>query len=175
MAKENEKEIVTGLEKVETKEELKEKEYDLVAALMEAAAFREDEDLITEVDIKRNGKFLFSVRVRPIGDDEAKAARKKATKYMPNPQNRKLPPIEKEFNANMFNSLIIYTATVEEDRAKIWGNKAIMDKFSLVEPYESVNVLLTVGEKSELVDTIIGISGMDVDDEEVSTEEYVKN
>ena len=175
MAKEMEKEILTGLESAENKAELKEKEYDLVAALMEAAAFREDEDLITEVDIKRNGKFLFSVRVRPIGDDEAKAARKKATKYMPNPQNRKLPPIEKEFNANMFNSLIIYTATVEEDRAKIWGNKAIMDKFNLVEPYESVNVLLTVGEKSELVDTIIGISGMDVDDEEVSTEEYVKN
>lgn len=170
--KKEEMEIVTGLE---TAANVKEAEYDLVAALMEAAAYREDKDLVTPVDIKRGGKFLFTVNVRPIGDAETRAARKKATKYMPNPQNRKLPPIEKEFNASLFNSLIIYSATTEEDKQKIWGNKAIMDKFNLVEPYESIDVLLTVGEKTALADTIVEISGMDVEDEEVSTEEYVKN
>lgn len=175
MAKENkELEIVTGLESAN---DVKEAEYDLVAALMEAAGYREDKDLITPVDIKRGGKFLFTVHIRPIGDMEVKAARKRATTMMPNPQNRKLPKIEKEFNSGLFNNLIIYAATTDEDKANIWGNRAIMDKFSLVEPHESVDVLLTVGEKTALADLVVDISGMDSSDneEEVSKEEYVKN
>ena len=167
-----EKTIVTGLE---TASNPKEAEYDLVSALLEAASFREDQDLLTTVDIKRNGKYFFSVNIRPVGDAEVRAARKKATKYMPNPQNRKLPPVEKEFNSGLFNALIIYYATTEEDRKNIWGNKTIMDKYSLVEPYESIDVLLTVGEKTALADKVVEISGMDIDDEEISTDEYVKN
>lgn len=174
MAKTTEKdfEIVTGLENVENK---KEAEYDLVAALMEAAGYRNDKELITTVDIKRGEKYLFSVDIHPIGDDEVRAARKKATTYMPNPQNRKLPKIEKEFNGGMFNALIIYAGTTDEDKAKIWGNRAIMDKFGLVEPFESISVLLTAGEKAALSDKVIDISGMDIEDEEVSKEEYTKN
>ena len=173
MAKATEKdiEIVTGLENVENK---KEAEYDLVAALMEAASYRDDKELITTVDIKRSGKYLFSVDIHPIGDDEVRAARKKATTYMPNPQNRKLPKIEKEFNGGMFNALIIYAGTTEEDRVRVWGNRAVMDKFGLVEPYESISVLLTAGEKAALSDKVIEISGMDIEDD-VSTEEYTKN
>lgn len=172
MAKEIEKEIVTGLENASNP---KDAEYNLVAALLEAAGYREDEDLITTVEIKRAGKFLFEVNIRPIGNDETKAARKKATKMMPNPQNRKLPPIEKEFDSGLFNSLIIYYATTEEDKAKIWGNAAIMDKFNLVNPWESIDILLTIGEKTALSDKVVEISGMDLDDDEVTDEEYVKN
>lgn len=176
MAKENEKnlelEIATGLE---TASDKKEAEYDLVASLLEAASYREDKDLLTTIDIKRSGKYLFSVNIRPIGDVEVKAARKKATKYMPNPQNRKLPPIEKEFNSGLFNALLIYYATTEEDKKNIWGNKAIMEKYSLVEPHESIDILLTVGEKVAISDKVIEISGMDVEEEEVSLEDYTKN
>lgn len=171
-AKENENVVVTGLE---TASNTKEAEYNLVEALLEAASYREDKDLITTVEIKRSGKFLFSVDIRPIGDAEVKAARKKATKYMPNPNNRKLPPIEKEFNGSLFNSLIIYSATTDEDKKKIWGNPAIMDKFGLVEEHESIDILLTVGEKTALSDKVVEISGMDETDEEVSVEEYTKN
>ena len=170
--KNEEREIVTGLENANN---VKEASYDLVASLMEAAGYRENKDLITTVNIARSGKFLFAVDIRPVGDVEIRAARKKATKYMPNPQNRKLPPIEKEFNGSLFNSLIIYAATTDEDKARIWGNKAIMDKFGLVEAYESIDILLTVGEKTALADKVVEISGMDIEDEEVSTEEYVKN
>lgn len=176
MAKENEKnlelEIATGLE---TASDKKEAEYDLVAALLEAASYREDKDLLTTIDIKRSGKYLFSVNIRPIGDAEVKAARKKATKYMPNPQNRKLPPIEKEFNSGLFNALLIYYATTEEDKQKIWGNKTLMEKYNLVEPHESIDILLTVGEKVALSDKVIEISGMDVEEEEVTLEDYTKN
>lgn len=162
-------EIITGLEVAEN---TKETEYDLVASLLEAADYRND---ITPVDIARAGKFLFTVHIHPIGDDEVKAARKRARIMMNNPQNRKLPKIEKEFDSNLFNSLIIYAATTDEDKQKIWGNKSVMDKFNLVEPHESINVLLTVGEKTELSDLVVEISGMDEKDEEVSKEEYTKN
>lgn len=167
--KEQEMEIVTGLE---TAHDAKEAEYDLVEALMEAASFREE---LTPVDITRNGKVLFTVHIHPLGDDEVKACRKRATTMMPNPNNRKLPKIEKEFNTNLFNSLIIYAATSEEDQKNIWGNPAIMKKFDLVEPHESINILLPVGAKSLLTDKVIEISGMNDDEEEVDTEEYVKN
>lgn len=170
--KENEIEIVTGLEEAENP---KQAEYDLVASLLKAAEYREDPDLIQPVDIKRNGVYLFTVHLRPIGEEEVSKARKKATTYMPNPQNRKLPPVRKSFDDTLFNSLIIYAGTTDEDKKKIWGNQAVLDKYNLMQPHESIDVLLTLGEKTELSDLVIQISGMDVDDEEVSKDEYIKN
>lgn len=166
--KNEDREIITGLEATKNPDA----EYDLVASLLEAADFRND---LTTVEIRRNGKFLFEVNIHPVGDEEVKAIRKKATTMMPNPQNRKLPKIEKEFNSGMFNSLLIYTASTDEDRKNIWGNETIMKKYNLVEPYESIDKLLTVGEKAALSDKVIEISGMDIEDEEVTEEEYVKN
>ena len=174
-AKKHEDEImVTGLETATTAKEKKEKEYDLVASLLKAADYRNDEDLITTAEIRRNGKFLFEVNLHPIGDEEAKKIRRKATSYMPNPTNKKLPPIEKDFNSGLFNALIIYHGTTEEDKKRIWGNKEIMDKFNLIEPHESIDVLLTVGEKNKLSDLVIEISGWN-EETDKDEEEYVKN
>lgn len=160
---ETEKMSVTGLD---TAENRKEAEYDLVTSLLAAAEFKTDEDNITEVEIKRAGKYLFTVHIHPIGDPDARFARKKATIYMPNPNGKKLPPIEKDFNNAKFGSWLIYLATTEDDQQKIWGNPAIMKAKNLMEPYESVDVLLTMGEKRKLLDLVVDISGMDDDDEE---------
>ncbi len=136
------------------------KEEDIVAALLEAADFRNDEGLITPVEIKRNGKILFSFKVRPVSDGEAAFARKKARKMIPNPAGKKLPRIEGEFDAPKFNSWLIYVATVDEDKERVWGQKAIMDKYDLMEPWETVGIVLTAGEKNAVVDVITDISGM---------------
>lgn len=93
-SKEEEKTSVTGLDVAENR---KEAEYDLVKSLLEAAEFKVAEDNVTQVDMKRNGKFLFSVNLHPISEPDARLARKKATLYMPNPNGKKLPPIEKDF------------------------------------------------------------------------------
>lgn len=159
---------ITGLD---TAENRKEAEYDLVKSLLEAAEFKTSEESVTEVEIKRNGKFLFTVRVRPLSDPDTRLARKKATTYMPNPNGRKLPPIEKDFNNATFKSWIIYLATVPEDQEKVWGNSAIKEKFSLAERWESIDVLLTLGEKNKLFNLITEISGLDDDDEEEMDEE----
>ena len=169
--KETEKLNVTGLD---TAENRKEAEYDLVSALLEAADFKTDDNNITEVEIKRAGKYLFTVHIHPISDPDARFARKKATVYMPNPNGKKLPPIEKEFNNSKFGSWLIYLATTEDDQNKIWSNPQVMGKKGLMEPWETVDALLTLGEKRKLLDLVTSISGMDDDEdgESMNEEEF---
>ncbi len=176
MANIEEKKSVTGLDLASDR---KEAEYDLVASLLEAAEYKTDESNISEVSIDRNGKHYFTVRLHPVSDTDARFARKKATIYMKNPNGPKLPPIEKEFNSTLFNSWLIYLATTEEDQAKIWGNPELAKKHGLVQPVDAVDLLLMAGEKSEIVDLITKISGMDDEDDDgeeiIDTEEYAKN
>lgn len=168
-----EKKDVTGLT---TATDRKEAEYDLVKALLESAEYKTSEEVITEVEIKRNGKYLFTVHVHPISEPDVRTSRKKSTTYMPNPNGKKLPPIEKDFDTARFNAWLIYLATTEEDQQKIWNNTAIMQKYNLAQPVESIDVLLTLGEKRKLADIVTDISGLDEDEEEtVSEEEYAKN
>lgn len=172
MAANNEERDITGLDQATDR---KEAEYDLVKALLEASEFKTDEDAVQEVEIKRGGKYLFTVHLHPISEPDATMARKKSTVYMPNPNGKKLPPIEKERNTAKFNSWLIYLATTEEDQEKIWGNRAIMEKFNLAQPYESIDCLLTLGEKQKLVELVMDLSGLSDDEEEINEEEYAKN
>ena len=171
---ETEKKSVTNLDFATDR---KEAEYDLVTALLEASEFKTADDQITEVEIKRAGKYLFTVHIHPISEPDARTARKKATIYMPNPNGKKLPPIEKDFDSAKFNSWLIYLATTEEDQKKIWGNPAIMQAKGLMQPWESIDVLLTLGEKRKLADLVTDISGLDDDEDEETQdeEEYAKN
>lgn len=172
--KDEEKTSVTGLDVAENRQEA---EYDLVKSLLEAAEFKVADESVTEVNLKRAGKFLFTVNLHPISEPDARVARKKATIYMPNPNGKKLPPIEKDFDSSKFNSWLIYLATTEEDQKKIWGNPAVMQKYNLAQPVESIDVLLTLGEKRKLADLVTDISGMndDEDEEAITPEEYAKN
>ena len=156
---------------ISTKQAQEDAEYNLVEALLQAADFESD---ITSVDIRRGGKYYFTVHIRPISDEETRIARKKATKMVRNPAGKKLPKIEGEFNDVIFNSWIIYLATTEEDKKKIWGNKQVMDKFDILEPVYTIDKLLTFGEKTALADTVAEISGMN-DDDDMTDEEYAKN
>lgn len=164
--KTEEKKSVTGLDQASNR---KEAEYDLVSSLLSAAEYRTNDNNITEATIVRGGKFLFAVNVHPLSDEDTRFARKKATVMMPNPENKKLPPIEKEFNNAKFKSWLIYLATTEEDQKKIWGNSQIMQKYNLQEPWESIGILLTGGEKNRLFNLVTKISGFD--DEEFGDEE----
>lgn len=168
-----EKKDVTGLS---TATNRKDAEYDLVKALLESAEYKTSEEEITEVEIKRSGKFMFAVHLHPISEPDVRTARKKSTTYMPNPNGKRLPPIEKDFDTAKFNAWLIYLATTEEDQQKIWGNPTIMQKFGLAQPVESIDILLNLGEKRKLADLVSEISGMDDDeDETVDEEEFSKN
>lgn len=173
--KENEKQSVTGLDFAEDR---KEAEYDLVKSLLEAAAFKTDESNITEVSIERGGKFLFMVRIHPLSDADVKQAKKHAGIYRDNPTNKKLGKVRVDTDDAKFGSWLIYLATVEADQEKIWSNPAIMKQFGLMQPWESVDCLLTTGEKARLLEQVFKISGLnddDEDEEQMDEEQFAKN
>lgn len=175
MSNTEEKKSVTGLDQAENR---KEAEYDLLEGLLAAAEYKTSDDSIVEVDLKRNGRFLFTVHLHPISDKDAKFARKKATKMVPNPAGAKYPKIEGEFDSAVFNSWLIYLATTEEDQEKIWGNPKIKSMYGIVNNVDSIEILLTIGEKSKFVEEVMKISDMldDDDDEETMDEvEFAKN
>lgn len=155
----------------------REDEYDLVSSLLAAAEYQQTPDMTKEVEIRRKGRLYFTVHVHPVSEDDFSLARKKASKYYENPQGKKLPRVRGELDSNLFNSWIIYLATTEEDRDKIWGNAAIMKKFNLLKPVEAINCLLIAGEKSQLIELIFGISKLSDDEDEEETEalDYAKN
>lgn len=159
----NENKNVTGLD---TAVDRKEAEYDLVTALLEAAAYKTDEDSITEVTIARNGKFLFKVRIHPLSDADVKQAQKMAGVYKPNPTNKKLGKVKVDQENDKLASWLIYLATVPEDQEKIWGNSKIMSTYNLMQPWESVDTLLKKGEKDKLLDQVFEISDMNDDEDE---------
>lgn len=167
--KDIEKKDITGLANTTNR---KDAEYDLVDALLSAAEYKTADENLTEAEIKRNGKVLFTVTVHPVSDQDTRFARKKATVYMKNPNGRGLPPIEKEFDNSKFKSWLIYIASTENTQEKIWGNLAIMQKYNLQERWESIDVLLTVGEKNKLFEVITDISGLNDDDEVVDEENF---
>ena len=151
----------------------KDTEYDLVKSLLAAADFRNTEDAVTEIAIRRGEKYYYTFHIMPISEEEVRTARKKATSYMKNPQGAKYPQIEKDFNSSLFNSWLIYLATTKDDREKIWGNAAVKQKYGLMENVESIDRLLLLGEKSAVVDKIIEISGLDAE-ESFDAEDYAK-
>ncbi len=163
---------VTGLENASDR---KGTEYDLVKSLLSAMDYQTEAENITEVEIKRNGVYYFTVHLHPISDEQVRVARKKATVYMPNPNGKRLPPIEREVNNAKLKSMIIYLATTEEDQQKIWGNQAVKDKAGLMESYESIDVLLKAGEKGKLFDLVLEISGLEDGEDNMDEEEYAGN
>lgn len=171
-AKATEKESVTGLDMASNR---KEAEFDLVKNLLEAASFKTAEESISTVDIKRAGRFLFSVDIHPLSDADLRLADKRAAIMCDNPAGKKFPKIQKDYDNSVYKSWLIYLATTEEHQKQIWGNPAIMQKFNLMQPVESIDKLLTIGEKKNLMDIISDISGLggDDDNEEMDDETFL--
>ncbi len=151
----------------------KEAEYNLVNSLLKAVDYKTADDSQVEVEIRRKGVYFFTVHVHPIGDKELQEARRHATEYARNPQGPRYPKIEKGVNGGLLNSWLIYLATAKEDREQIWGNKAVMSKCGVMQPVDTIDELLTMGEKTMLIETVSRISGLD-DGEAPTQEEYAK-
>ena len=75
MATEIKNENVTGLDNATDR---KGAELDLIERLFLAAKYKEDADSIQPIDITRNGTYLFTLHIHPIGDDDVAKANKEA-------------------------------------------------------------------------------------------------
>ena len=147
--------------------DLRANEESLLDNLLAAANYKDDEDETVEIVINRKGKDLFSFRIHPLSEDDFNRCRKKCTKYVKSRTNAGAR-IPEEVDTVRYRCMLIYEATVPEDRAKIWDNKQLWKKKDLVTGTEAVDALLKAGEKNAVCDKIDSISGYELTEEEVA-------
>ena len=160
-----------------------EAEFDLVEGFLKAVEFKTDEENIKNIEIRRNGKHFFSFRVHPLSEADLQKAKKSATTYMPNPAGKQFPAIEKATSKVVYNSNVIYLATVEEDKKQLWDNKELQNKLGVMMGYELIDKALMAGEKDMIIDVIEGISGYGIsldpeengENENISESEFAGN
>lgn len=149
----------------EQREELLAMEDDLLRGLLMAAKERETETVT--IEIARKGKVLFRFRIRGLTEDEYTSCREKATHYV---VNRRLGGIKipQDTNTALFRSFLIYTATVEEDRKRLWDNKKAWEMLNVLSGPELIDKVLLAGEKDAIVEKIDQMSGFSSDLEETA-------
>lgn len=145
-------------------------EDELIKNILEAANFENDEDLWREIEIARNGKVLFSFRVRPLTGEELERSKKEGRKYTKARGRKVLDDIDEQ----AIRAWIIYTATVDEDKAKIWDNDRVKRSLNCLHGTDVVQETLRPGEINAIVDVLDEISGYDVDFQQESFDK-IKN
>ncbi len=158
---------------VETSEEAKEiiraNEEDFIQGLIDAAGYVNEDT--THIEIARGGKVFFAFDIHPLPEEEYDKCKKKHTKYVRNKQfGMKLP---EETNSVKYRAALIYTATVEADRAKLWDNKKVWrvlesKGFQIMSGLDVIEYALKAGEKEKVLEEIDRISGYESNLEEVA-------
>ena len=168
-----------------TKEEVLQNENSMLQGLLEAGSYKDDEEFRRKIEIKRGGRTMFSFTVRPLDESEEIACYRKATPKVNNPAGRHLPKVDGKTDTAAMRSWKIYTATIDEDRVKVWGNAEYKRQKNLVTPIEVIDSLLRSGDKDAVLAVIDSISGSGSGNDAVdsgedesnppSLEEYAKN
>jgi hypothetical protein len=142
-------------------------EADILKGLLEAAAGKTSEENFQPIEVIRNGEVKVFFRIRPLSEEEYTKCREDATKYVRNKQfgGIKLP---EDTNTVRFRSALIYTATVEEDRKKIWDNKEAQKALKVLNGVDLIDLVLFAGEKDKILERIDSISGYESKLEEVA-------
>lgn len=138
-------------------------EQDIVSALLEAGSWRKD-NVIREVQIVRDEQIKFSFKVESLTEDEWRKCRRQNT----NNKGRRT----EELDESRFLSQIIYEATVEEDKQRLWRNREVWKKLGVASGIDVVNQILKPAEKAKIVEVISNISGYD---DEENLDEMIKN
>ena len=152
----------------EIREELVFNEDEILRALTDKS---QHEDRVEIIEVLF-GKTRFTFRIRPLSEKEWDKCRERNTKYQ---KNRRLGGMRlpESTNTTGYHSDLIYTATVAEDKAKLWDNKRLWGAVNAVTGTDMVDKLIPyAGKKQAIIDRIEVISGFN-DDEEYN--ETVKN
>ena len=147
-------------------EEILMNEDAILRGLIEASNEKDSESSYKRVQIRRNGVLKFEFRIRPVSEEESLACHDHATKFAP--RKRGQPKREIETNQAMFRSWLIYTATVDADRARTWDSKKAQKALNVMQGVEMIDAVLLSGEKDRIIDLINEISGYSDDTEETA-------
>lgn len=152
----------------ETQSQMRLNEEDLIQGLIDAAGYSKEEE--KRIEIVRDKKVYFAFSVHPLCEDEYNRCKKKHTKYVRNKHlGMKLP---EDTDSAKYRSALIYQATVEEDRKKLWDNKKVWEALrnkglQIMNGLDVIEYSLKAGEKDKILEVIDEISGYDMDLEEV--------
>lgn len=135
--------------------EMEKVEQDIVSALLDAGSWRKD-NIEREIRITRDEKVLFTFKIEPLDEDGWRKCRRQNTR---NKGKR-----TEELDDSRFLSQVIYEATIEEDKQRLWRNKDAWKKINVTNGVDVVNFVLKPGEKTKIVEVISTISGYDDDD-----------
>ena len=157
-----------SFDKEDTKAQMRVYEDDFIQGLIDAASYTSDE--VQHIEIARGGRVYFAFDIRPLSEEEYDRCKKKYTKYVRNKQfGMKLP---EETNSVKYRDLLIYTATTDEYKEKLWDNKKIWEALrakglQIMNGLDVIEYSLKAGEKDRVLECIDTLSGYDNDMEEV--------
>ncbi len=155
-----------------SKEELLMNENDILSGLIELGDTRNNPENYRRINIEgKDKKTVLSFRIRPISEQENQICWRQATKYSTKPGK---PKTAIETDAAKFRSWLIYTATVDEDRKKIWDNKQALKHFNIFQGVDLIDKVLIAGQKAHVIDIIDEISGFN-ENSDADTDELAKN
>ncbi len=142
-----------------SREETLMNEGDILAGMLALGNRKDEAEKYRKIQIKDKGVLKLEFRVRPLTEDEIQTCVRRANKYAPTKPGQ--PKRVLDTDNSKGRSYIIYTATVDEDRAKIWDNKAAQDALGIFQGVDMVDKILLAGEKSRVLDVIDEISEYD--------------
>ena len=160
----------TGSPEAMTQEEILQSEGELLSGLLELSRRKDEASNYHNIEIRHNGAVKLRFRIRPVTEDEVQLCTRRAQTTAP--AKGRQPRQVLDTDASKFRSLMIYTATVDEDRERIWNNRKMLVSLNLLEGWQMVDAVLVAGEKSRVLDQIDEISGFGSED---TTEELAKN
>lgn len=144
----------------DTKALIRANEEDFIQGLIDAAEFSSEET--KRIEIIREGRLYFAFQIHPLSSQEYERCRKKHTKYVRNKQlGMKMP---EDTNRVKYQSAIIYEATVDEDKEKLWDNHKVWNainakKDRVLTGLDVIEVALKAGEKDRILEEIDKLSG----------------
>lgn len=156
----------------DTKALIRANEEDFIHGLIEAADFVSEET--QRIEIIRERRLYFAFNIHPLSSEEYEKCRKKHTKYVRNKQLGMTMP--ENTNRVKYQSEIIYAATVDEDKEKLWDNRQVWNalnakKDRIMNGLDVIEYTLKAGEKDKILDAIDKLSGYETND----LEEVAKN
>ena len=144
-------------------------EEDFIQGLIDAAEFASEET--QRIEIIREGRLYFAFNIRPLSSQEYERCKEKHTRYVRNKQlGMRLP---ENTDKVKYQSAIIYEATVDEDKEKLWDNRKVWNalnakKDRIMNGLDVIEYTLKAGEKDKVLEAIDKLSGYESNLEEVA-------
>lgn len=141
---------------METKERLTDADLEkldsnIADVLLGAAGYLAGEDKKRKIIIKRGGRELFSFTIEPLDEKTFDRCRRENLKN----KGRR----NEELDGSRFVAQLIYEATIDEDKKRLWRNREVWTKLNVASGADVIQKVLTPAERAELEQELLNMVG----------------